>query len=152
MRVQTYLTQHGSEFVVQQMSSSTRTAEDAARSIGCQVAQIAKSLVFKDVNNGKPILVVASGVNRVSIEKVEQATGLVLGKANAAYVKEQTGFTIGGVPPVAHHSKILTLLDTDLQRFSVLWAAAGTPNSVFKLQSDELQRLTEGRWIKLASE
>ena len=149
-KVQAYLLQQGLSFDVVEMPSSTRTAKDAASAIGCEVAQIAKSLIFKNQENGEPVLVVASGRNRVSLEKVEDATELRLSKADADFVRDKVGYAIGGVPPVAHLSPITTLLDVELQSFTFIWAAAGTPNSVFKLTSTDLQTLTGGRWIALA--
>ncbi len=149
-RVQDYLLQHGAHFVVRELPDSTRSAEEAARALGCDTAQIAKSLIFKDAQSGRPVLVVASGSNRVCADKIAAATGLKLAKADAKFVREQVGYAIGGVPPVAHTDKVITLLDPDLKRFATLWAAAGTPNSVFELSAEELGSLTAGRWVELA--
>lgn len=149
-RVQDFLSQHGQEFVVQQMPDSTRTAVDAANAIGCSVSQIAKSLIFKDGDTGEPVLVVASGTNMVCVDKVRAATGITLDKADATFVREKVGYAIGGVPPVAHKAKVKTILDRDLQQYSEIWAAAGTPNSVFKLNPLHLRELTQGEWINLA--
>ena len=98
-RVQAFLTARGFSFEVRELTDSTRTAQEAADSIGCDVAQIAKSLVFKDKQTGEPVLVVASGANRVDLKKIKAATGLKLGRADGNYVKEKVGFAIGGVPP-----------------------------------------------------
>lgn len=149
-KVQAFLAQHGQDFLVQQMSDSTRTAVDAANAIGCTVAQIAKSLIFKQGETGEPVLVVASGTNRVCSDKVKAATGIRLEKADASFVREKIGYAIGGVPPVAHKEKVLTLLDQDLQQYPEIWAAAGTPNAVFKLTPQSLGELTQGQWINLA--
>jgi prolyl-tRNA editing enzyme YbaK/EbsC (Cys-tRNA(Pro) deacylase) len=149
-RVQEFLAGHGEEFVVQQMPDSTRTAVDAANAIGCSVSQIAKSLIFKHDETGEPVLIVASGTNMVCAAKVKAATGITLDKADAAFVRDKVGYAIGGVPPVAHNSKIITVLDNDLLKYTEIWAAAGTPNSVFKLNPQHLAELTQGQWIDLA--
>lgn len=115
---------------------NTKTAQEAANAIGCDVAQITKSLVFK--KDGKPILVLCSGANKVDVEK------LGLEKADADYCLEHTGFTIGGIPPFGHGEKIETLIDEDLQKFDFVWAAAGTIRSVFKISFKELVEKTQG--------
>ncbi len=149
-RVQDFLAAHQSGCLVKELPGSTRTAQDAAQAIGCEVAQIAKSLIFKDEDSGNPILIIASGINRVSVPKVQEATGIKIGKADAEFVKERVGYAIGGVPPVAHHSDVVTILDPDLKKYRTIWAAAGTPNAVFELNPHDLDRLTEGRWVPLA--
>lgn len=149
-KVQEFLQSRGHDFVVQELPASTRTAQNAAEAIGCEVAQIAKSLVFRDADSGEPVLVVASGANRVDLEKIKTALGISLVKSDAAFVKERLGYAIGGVPPVAHQSRVITLLDEDLKHYPTLWAAAGTPNAVFELGWEDLQTLTEGRWVRLA--
>ncbi|NOI75327.1 YbaK/EbsC family protein [Vibrio coralliilyticus] len=150
LKVQEFLSRNGQDFVVQEMPSSTRTALDAAESIGCTVSQIAKSLIFKHGETGEPVLVVASGSNMVCADKVREATGIVLTKADASFVRDKVGYAIGGVPPVAHNSSVHTILDKDLTEYSEIWAAAGTPNSVFKLNPQKLGELTQGQWIDLA--
>ncbi|QXO16157.1 YbaK/EbsC family protein [Vibrio ostreae] len=149
-RVQDFLSQHGQQFVVKQMPASTRTAAEAAEAVGCAIGQIAKSLIFKDKQTGDPVLIVASGANMVCTKKVEQATGIKLGKADADFVREKVGYAIGGVPPVAHHAKVTTILDPSLQCYEAIWAAAGTPNSLFELHSKDLELLTQGTWVELA--
>lgn len=149
-RVQDFLLQHGQQFVVRQMPASTRTAAEAAEAVGCSIGQIAKSLIFKDKQSGDPVLIVASGANMVCTKKIEQATGIKLGKADADFVREKVGYAIGGVPPVAHQSQVTTILDPSLQSFEAIWAAAGTPNSLFELHSKDLERLTQGTWVELA--
>ena len=149
-RVQDYMNAKGFSFDVQELPGSTRTAQEAADSVGCQVAQIAKSLVFKNKTTGDPVLVVASGTNRVDLKKIRTATGLKLGRADGNYVKEKVGFAIGGVPPAGHSRPLETILDPDLKQYDVIWAAAGTPFAVFKLNPADLQPLTGGRWIELA--
>ncbi|PQJ62771.1 YbaK/EbsC family protein [Photobacterium angustum] len=150
LKVQEFLSRNGQDFVVQEMPSSTRTASDAAESIGCTVSQIAKSVIFKHGETGEPVLVVASGSNMVCADKVKEATGIVLTKADASFVREKVGYAIGGVPPVAHNSSVHTILDKDLNQYSEIWAAAGTPNSVFKLNPQKLGELTQGQWVDLA--
>jgi prolyl-tRNA editing enzyme YbaK/EbsC (Cys-tRNA(Pro) deacylase) len=150
MRVQEFMRSKGFPFEVRELRSSTRTAQEAADSIGCEVAQIAKSLVFREKGTDRPVLVVASGSNRVDVRKIQQATGLDLGKADAAFVKERVGFAIGGIPPAGHVEPLETLLDVDLRRYDVIWAAAGTPFAVFPLKPADLEALTTGRWVGLA--
>jgi len=123
---------------------STRTAQEAADQIGCSVGQIAKSLIFKDTS-GKPILVVASGINRVDSERLK------LFKADADYVKEVTGYVIGGIPPWGHKSKITTYIDEDLKQYDKFWASSGKTNTVFELTFDELVKETEGSVMTISS-
>lgn len=151
-RVQDFLHARGFSFEVKELPGSTRTAQEAADSIGCLVSQIAKSLVFKDRETGCPVLVVASGSNRVDVRKIQKVTGLNLGRADGTYVKERVGYAIGGVPPAGHIEPLETLLDPDLKQYDVIWAAAGTPFAVFKLKPDDLEALTEGKWIDLSEE
>ena len=149
-RVQDFLLEKGFTFEVKELPGSTRTAQEAADSIGCAVAQIAKSLVFREKETNLPILVIASGSNRVDLAKIEKETGLKLGKADGNYVKERVGYAIGGVPPVGHNEPLETILDTDLKKYEVIWAAAGTPFAVFQLKPNDLEPLTNGRWIELS--
>ena len=149
-RVQDFLASKGFSFEVRELPGSTRTAQEAADSIGCQVAQIAKSLVFKEKTSGRPVLVIASGVNRVDVNKVKHVTGLDLGKADGKFVKDRVGFAIGGVPPVGHSEPLETILDPALKNYETIWAAAGTPFAVFPLKSADLEGLTGGQWVELA--
>lgn len=149
-KVQDFLSQHSQNFQVKQLTSSTRTAVEAAESIGCSVAQIAKSLIFKNKKSQEPVLIVASGSNMVDVRKVEKTLGIKLSKPDAEYVREQVGYAIGGVPPIAHKTTLFTVLDPDLQQHDLIWAAAGTPNSMFSLKASELETLTQGQWIDLA--
>jgi prolyl-tRNA editing enzyme YbaK/EbsC (Cys-tRNA(Pro) deacylase) len=149
-RVQEYLTEKGFSFEVRELPGSTRTAQEAADSIGCDVAQIAKSLVFREKETNLPVLVIASGSNRVDLAKIESGTGLKLGKADANFVREHVGFAIGGIPPVGHIEPLETILDPDLMKYDVIWAAAGTPFAVFQLKPADLGPLTHGRWIELS--
>jgi prolyl-tRNA editing enzyme YbaK/EbsC (Cys-tRNA(Pro) deacylase) len=142
LRVQAVL---GDGFEVLEFEAGTRTAADAAAAVGCEVAEIAKSLLFRARESGRPVLVVASGVNRVDEKKVAALIGEKILRADADFVREQTGFAIGGVPPVGHAVAPLTLIDEDLLKLATIWAAAGTPNAVFKLTPGELVELTGGR-------
>ena len=150
VKVQEYLNANGFNLTVTELPGSTRTAEEAAEQIGCSVAQIAKSLVFKDKGNNQPILVIASGANMVDTKKLAAVTGIKLGRADGNWVKEQVGFAIGGVPPAGHSRPLKTFLDPDLKQFDTIWAAAGTPNTLFCLSPEDLEKLTTGVWIELA--
>ncbi len=118
---------------------------EAAQAVGCQVGQIVKSLVFKAKRSERPILVIASGQNRVDEKRIEALIGEPLGKADADFVRQRTGFVIGGVPPVGHLEKLETYIDQDLLQFDELWAAAGTPHAVFRLKPAELLQMTGGQ-------
>jgi prolyl-tRNA editing enzyme YbaK/EbsC (Cys-tRNA(Pro) deacylase) len=147
--VQDVLDKKGMKTKVVELSTSCRTADDAAKSIGCQVAQIVKSLIFRTKNTHRPILVLASGINRVNEKMIALAVGEEIGKADADFTREATGFAIGGIPPVGHKQKIDTYIDEDLLLHKELWAAAGTPNAVFSLDSSTLADLTEGKIISI---
>lgn len=148
-KVQTVLDSYGLELKVVEFSESTRTSQEAAEAIGCEVGQIAKSLIFKGKETGQPILVIASGINRVDEKKVKEYMGEKLEKANADFVLEHTGYAIGGIPPVGHNNYIKPLIDEDLMQYQEIWAAAGTPNSVFRLQPDDLLKITQGQLAKV---
>ncbi len=120
-----------------------RTSQEAANHLGVAVGQIAKSVIFKRKSDDRAVLVIASGDKRVDEKKVAALTG-PLGRADADFVKARTGFSIGGVAPLAHTEPPLTLIDRKLLRFDVVWAAAGHPNSVFALQPSQLEALTGG--------
>jgi prolyl-tRNA editing enzyme YbaK/EbsC (Cys-tRNA(Pro) deacylase) len=144
-KVQDALREMGHPGKVVILPGSTRTAEEAAAAVGCQVSQIAKSLVFRGRDSGRPVLVIACGANRVDERLVAELIGEALAKADADFVREQTGFAIGGVPPIGHRQPILTLIDEDLLAFDEIWAAAGTSHAVFPSEPEELVRLTGGR-------
>jgi len=145
-RVQELLRAAGSQARVRQFAATARTSAEAAAAIGCAVAEIAKSLVFKAAS-GKPVLVIASGVNRVDERKIAAALGEPIGKADAAFVRDRTGYAIGGVAPIGHATPPAIFIDEDLRRFATIWAAAGHPHAVFPLTPAELERLTRGRVI-----
>ncbi len=144
-RVQDHLTAIDPMLTVQEMPDSTGTAEEAAAACGCTVAQIAKSIIFRGKQSGRPILVIASGVNRVDEKKVRDVIGEKPGRADAEFVREKTGFAIGGVPPVAHAELPVVLIDEDLLAFGQIWAAGGTPRAVFAVAPDRLAGLTGGQ-------
>jgi prolyl-tRNA editing enzyme YbaK/EbsC (Cys-tRNA(Pro) deacylase) len=146
-RVQDALDQLDLTLRVVELPRSTRTAQDAAQAIGCTVGQIAKSLVFQTKPSGQAVLVIASGTNRVDEQVVAALVGEKIAKADADFVRQQTGFAIGGVPPVGHIQKLEIFLDEDLLVFEDVWAAAGTPNAVFRLTPTDLVRATGGRVI-----
>jgi prolyl-tRNA editing enzyme YbaK/EbsC (Cys-tRNA(Pro) deacylase) len=139
----------GFEPEIVEFAESTRTSADAARRIGCEVGQIAKSLVFRGQASGRAVLVIASGANRVNEWRVGVLLKEVLEKAGAALVREATGFAIGGVPPVGHPAPLATFIDQDLMAYAQIWAAAGTPNAVFRLTPADLVRLTGGQVVKV---
>ena len=140
-RVQQALDQHNIHTEVLELPASTRTAVEAADAIGTTVAQIAKSLIFKTITTSQPILVIASGANRVNELLIGKVLGEAVEKADADFVRAQTGFVIGGVPPTGHARRIRTLIDEDLLAFDEIWAAAGTPNAVFRLTPADLKAL-----------
>jgi len=143
-KVREALSRLGNDFEVVELPSTTRTAIDAATAIGCSVEQIAKSILFRTVNDKKPVMVIASGTNRVNESKLAEFVGEPVEKADADYVREKTGFVIGGVPPIGHAQHIRTVIDEDLLALGELWAAAGTPKSVFKLSPTDLLEMTAG--------
>ncbi len=140
-RVQDYLAARGRSLRVVELPGSTRTAAEAAQAIGCETAQIVKSLVFRGRTGGEAVLVVASGVNRVDEGKIAALIGEPIAKADADFVRRATGFAIGGVPPVGHPVPLRTIMDEDLLRYPEIWAAAGTPHAVFALTPALLREL-----------
>lgn len=148
-KVQDALEALGGQFEVVELPGSTRTAVEAAQAIGVQVGQIVKSLIFKTKHSHRPILVIASGSNRVKEKKIEALIEEPLGKADADFVREQTGFAIGGIPPVGHTNPLQTFIDKDLLQYDEIWAAAGTPHAVFRLSPAELTRITNGTLVDI---
>jgi prolyl-tRNA editing enzyme YbaK/EbsC (Cys-tRNA(Pro) deacylase) len=151
-RVASFLAQFGIDFEIRLLSDAVRTARLAADALGCEVGQIANSLIFRDVANSSAVLVMCAGDRRVDLQKVKALCGIELGKADADFVRQQTGFAIGGVPPVAHANPLRCLLDASLQRHVEIWAAAGTPESVFRMTPAELQKITAGAWQDLSQD
>jgi prolyl-tRNA editing enzyme YbaK/EbsC (Cys-tRNA(Pro) deacylase) len=144
-RVQAALAERGFDFQVREFPDSTRTSAEAAAAVGCAVGQIAKSLVFRAKESGRPVLVIASGANRVDEKAVAALLGEKIGRADADFVRDKTGFSIGGVPPVGHREAPAVLIDRDLMVHDEVWAAAGTPNAVFPLTPADLVALTGGQ-------
>jgi prolyl-tRNA editing enzyme YbaK/EbsC (Cys-tRNA(Pro) deacylase) len=151
-RVQRAIAAHGLAPQVVQLPATTRSAEEAARAIGCRVEQIAKSLIFRGQASGKPILVIASGRNRVDESRLAALVGEPIAKADADFVRQRTGFAIGGVPPVGHSEPMTTFLDQDLFGLEVIWAAAGTPHAVFRLTPADLQAMTAAQIAQVKSQ
>lgn len=141
LRVQAVL---GDGFEVLEFEESTRTAADAAAAIGCTEAQIAKSMIFHAAASDRPVLVITSGALRVDPKKVSKLVGERVKRASPDFVRDSTGFAIGGVPPVGHRVEPIVLIDESLLDLECLWAAAGTPNAVFRLLPADLSRLTRG--------
>jgi prolyl-tRNA editing enzyme YbaK/EbsC (Cys-tRNA(Pro) deacylase) len=144
-RVEEALAAAGGGHTVIALEQSARTSAQAASAVGCKVDQIAKSLVFKATTSQRAVLVIASGANRVDEGKVAALIAEPVGRADADFVRQRTGFAIGGVAPVAHAEPLTILIDEDLLRWPEIWAAAGHPNTVFKLTPADLVRLTGGR-------
>ena len=150
-RVQDALRAGGFANTVQELEVAVKTAAAAAEAVGCTPAQIVKSLVFQRVTSGAPVLVVASGANRVSEAKLETLLGEPVRMGPPKFVREVTGYAIGGIPPLGHAQKLDTLVDAHLMALEGLWGAAGHPNSLFPLTPDELVRMTGGRVAEVAA-
>ena len=146
-RIQDILNLLGPNFKVIEFTESTRTAQEAADRVGCQLGQIVKSMIFKGIATNKGILVLTSGANRVDENKISQYAGEVVARADPEFVRMSTGFAIGGVPPIGIIHPIETYIDEDLLDFIRVWAAAGTPNAVFELFSTDLVRITRGKAV-----
>ena len=144
-RVQDWLREHGSNALVTELEHPGRTAAEAAALLKCDIAQIAKSIIFKSATDGTSVLVITSGANRVDEKKITTLTGIALVKADANFVREQTGYAIGGVPPIAHNRPGTIVMDEDLFRFSTVFPAGGTPHAMFEIATEELQRLSSAR-------
>lgn len=148
-RVARFLQDAGHPHAPRMLDGAARTAQEAADQLGILVGQVAKSVIFKRKPEGTHVLVVAAGDRRVDEKKVAALAGKI-GCADAEFVKAQTGFSIGGVSPVAHTNPPLVLIDRSLQRFDVLWAAAGHPHAVFALNLAQLQALTQAPVVDIA--
>jgi prolyl-tRNA editing enzyme YbaK/EbsC (Cys-tRNA(Pro) deacylase) len=146
-RVRAALAAAGVQVEIRQFDTSTRTAEDAALAIGTTVGQIVKSLVF--VSGGRPVLALMSGSNQLELASLAALTGQEVGKADASLVRAATGYSIGGVPPLGFPQPIETYIDRDLFKYEEIWAAAGTPNHVFRTTPAALIRLTSATAAEL---
>jgi prolyl-tRNA editing enzyme YbaK/EbsC (Cys-tRNA(Pro) deacylase) len=153
-RVRAALAALGHPDTIVEVPETARTAAGAAEAVGCTVAQIAKSIVFRtrDEAPPRPVLVITSGANRVDPRRVERALGLRIRSPDADWVQQSTGFAIGGVAPVGHLTEPLALLDADLLALDPVWAAAGAPSLVFRTSTAELLRLTGARVAEVASD
>jgi prolyl-tRNA editing enzyme YbaK/EbsC (Cys-tRNA(Pro) deacylase) len=132
------------------LEQAARTSADAAAAVGCDVGQIAKSLVFRLRESGRPLLVIASGANRVDEAKVGALLGEPIGRADADFVRTHTGFAIGGVAPLAHPAPLTTLVDEDLLKWDAIWAAGGHPHTVVRLTPAELTRIAGGQVARIS--
>jgi prolyl-tRNA editing enzyme YbaK/EbsC (Cys-tRNA(Pro) deacylase) len=139
----------GYEFNIIEFQDSTRTSAEAADRVGCHLGQIVKSLIFRGLSSGKPVLVLTSGANRVDESLIGRYVGEPIGRADADFVRAATGFSIGGVPPVGYTELVETYLDEDLLKYETIWAAAGTPNAVFKLTPHVLEKMTGGNIVRV---
>lgn len=148
-RVQDVLHEHNLGIKVIEFKELTRTSQEAANTIGCEVGQIAKTLIFRGRTTGNPICIIASGKNRVDEKKIIQLLGEEIEKPDAEYVLKHTSFSIGGVPPIGYELDIKPLIDEDLMAYEEIWAAAGTPNSVFRLSPNDLLKITQGKIAKI---
>ncbi|CAA9454760.1 MAG: Uncharacterized protein SCO3165 [uncultured Rubrobacteraceae bacterium] len=148
-RVRAVLAERGASPEFVELEATARSAKDAAAALGCRVEQIVKSLVFRGADTGNPVLVLASGPNRVSEGRISALAGEPIEKADAAFVRENAGFAIGGVPPVGHAETPATFLDEDLLAENEVWSAAGHTHVVFGLAPGELQRITAARVIRV---
>lgn len=128
---------------------STRTAIEAAQAVGCSIGQIVKSLVFRGAQSHKPVLALVSGANRVNEKRLGLLLGEEIEKADADFVRQHTGFAVGGVPPVGHVERLATFIDRDLLQYDEIWASAGSPHTVFRLTPGDLQRMAGGEVVAL---
>ena len=149
-KVEDALTARGFTGEIRELAQSTRSAAEAAAALGCRVDQIAKSLIFRGIESDRVVLVIASGANRVDEAKVAAILGEPITKADAAFVRGRTGFAIGGVPPIGHAAPLHTLIDEDLLKWQEIWAAAGTPNAIFRLTPAKLVAMTGGHVAQIA--
>lgn len=148
-KVQDQLNSLGFNYTVIEHAGSTRTAQEAADRAGCQLGQIVKSLIFKGSESGKPILVLTSGANRVNEKCIGDYAEEPITRADADFVRAVTGFAIGGVPPVGHVLVMDTFIDEDFLQYETIWAAAGTPNAIFELKTEDLQKMTNGKFVRV---
>ena len=140
-RVAEILEAQGHAHAPRMLNDAARTAQEAADALGVSVGQIAKSIIFRRKIDNAAVLVITSGDRRVDDKKVDAIVGKT-GRADAEFVKTMTGFTIGGVSPIGHATKPVTLIDRELFRFEEIWAAAGHPHGVFQLAPHDLEKLT----------
>jgi prolyl-tRNA editing enzyme YbaK/EbsC (Cys-tRNA(Pro) deacylase) len=149
-RVQDALGAAGVETRVVALTVAARTSAQAAVALGVEVGQIAKSLVFRAVDSGRPVLVIAAGDKRVDEQRIANLLGEPIERAAPEFVREHSGFAIGGVAPVGHASTMVTFIDSSLRRFPTLWAAGGTPHCVFPIDPAALVRVSGGNEVDVA--
>jgi len=147
-RVQDAIGALGLDLKVFELDIPVRTAADAARAVGCQVGQIAKSLIFRTPSD-RAVLVITSGSNRVNEARIASMLGEPIGRADPDFVRERTGFAIGGIPPLGHRTPLVTFVDRDLGRWPRIWAAAGHPNALFELMPDQLVQLAGSPMVEV---
>lgn len=151
VRVRRALDDAGVAADIVELPGAARTAKAAAQFLGCEVGQIANSLVFSAQASQRPILVMSSGARRVDVARLATFVGEPVAKADADFVRAQTGFVIGGVAPVGHASQCRAFVDVALRGVGDIWAAAGHPHTVFRLTFDELVRITGGHTVDVAA-
>lgn len=148
-QVQQAIYSFGLDSQVVKLQATTRSAQDAALALGCRVEQIVKSLVFKGKKTQRPVLVLAGGANRVNVKNLREHLDEAVKMADPDFVQTQTGFAIGGVPPIGHVQQLTTFIDQDLMQHEEIWAAAGTSNTMFKITPHDLQKITGGQVISI---
>ena len=139
----------GIEIEILNLEVSTKTSQEAADAVNCDIKQIAKSIVFFESIQKKLVQIFVSGPNRVNLKSFENQTNLTIEKADADYVRESTGFAIGGVAPLGHKNRPLYFIDETLTDFHEVWCAAGTPSSLFKLKTEDLLKATEAKILNI---
>jgi prolyl-tRNA editing enzyme YbaK/EbsC (Cys-tRNA(Pro) deacylase) len=149
-KVQDALRAAGFANQVVELPDSARTAAEAAAAVGCAVGQIVKSLLFEAKPSGRAVLVAASGSHRVDEQAVSAVVGERIARASPEFVRDRTGFAIGGVPPIGHAQPVVAIVDEALLGYERVWAAAGHPNAVFALTPAELVRMTGGTVARIA--
>lgn len=148
-KVQAALKELGYDYQIQEMPHSTRTAAEAATALGCKVDQIVKSLIFRARESGRAVLVAASGSNRVNEKALAALVGEPLERATPEFVRQQTGYAIGGVPPLGYANPVLSFIDQDLLQYDRVYAAGGTPHTIFGLSPADLVKMTGGEVINI---
>lgn len=141
--------QKGIEIDILNLDVSTKTSQEAADAVGCDIEQIAKSIVFFESIQNKLVQIFVSGPNKVNLESFQNQTNLRIEKADAEYVRESTGFAIGGVAPLGHKNRPLYFIDETLIDFHEVWCAAGTPSSLFKLKTEDLLKATKAKILNI---
>ena len=141
--------QKGIEIDILNLDVSTKTSQEAADAVGCDIEQIAKSIVFFESIQNKLVQIFVSGPNKVNLESFQNQTNLRIEKADAEYVRESTGFAIGGVAPLGHKNRPLYFIDETLIDFHEVWCAAGPPSSLFKLKTEDLLKTTEAKILNI---